>query len=161
MRGMIKVTAALSLVLSSASFAEDIASYVTNYRLGITKYQGSGHCPGYFDVAESSRWYEGGAEMSATAWLQWMAGPFSFISSQDKSVTWGARLLSKYRHCHGHAKIISINGEWPEGANHLKAHFASGKVYFTLDISSYGDPVAITYQNIQSGNPKYRWAAAD
>ncbi len=144
-------------------FAESTASssWNTHYRLSISKYHSSGICPAYFDVIEQSRWYEGGFENSATVWLQWMAGRFDFISSYEKSVTWGAKLIDKYKYCRGYAHITSINGDIPEGSNHLRASFKNGYIYFTLDISSYGDPVAITYQNISMDNPTYRWAVAD
>lgn len=149
------------LLSASSAWAHQENTAESTYRLTIDKKPGSGACPNYFEVIEKSRFYEGGFEVGATAWLQWMAEPFSFHQSKEKSVTWSAQLKASYAHCHGKARIKSIDGYPAEGANHLRAQLAGGYIYFTLDISSYGDMTAITYQDITSYNPSYRWAVAD
>ncbi len=149
------------LLASSSARAHEENTAENTYRLNVHKKHGSGACPGYFEVVEKSRFYEGGFEVSAVAWLQWMAGPFSFVQSKEKSVTWAAKLDRPYEHCQGKASIATIDGYPAEGANHLRAHLGSGYIYFTLDISSYGDMTAIMYQNITANNPSYRWAVAD
>lgn len=149
------------LLSASSAWAHQENTAENRYRLTIDKKHGSGSCPDYFEVVEKTRFYEGGFEVSAVAWLQWMAEPFSFYQSKEKSVTWAAALKPAYAHCQGKARITSLDNYPVEGANHLRAHMVGGTLYFTLDISSYGDMTAITYQNITAHNPSYRWAVAD
>lgn len=150
-----------SIFLLTAAHAAADSSIESTFRLTLDKKAGSGLCPAYFDVVETTRFYEGGFEAGATAWLQWMAAPFSFVESKDKSVTWGAELNSTYRHCRAHARVASVNGFPVEGDFHIRARFTAGYIYFTLDVSPYGEMTAITYQNIIRHNPSYRWADAD
>ena len=136
-------------------------TFTTELRLGVKRAPGSGACPGYLEVRETARIYEGGAEWSGIAWLQWLAEPFAVSATGPSKVTWSAALRPAYAACRGTAAITSVNGDLPEGSVHLTARFDRGRVHFTLDIGPYGDAVALVRSGVVRSNPSWRWAVAD
>jgi len=152
-------TVLLTLGWVSSAKAQDTLQ--SKYRLKIKPSAASGICPAYFDVIETIRLYEGGAETRATVWLQWMAGAFSVSNTTSQSVTWIAKLKTQYKNCKAYASISTLDGYPVEGMDHLRARFAGGSVSFTLDISSFGEYSAITWKGIEGNNPSYSWAVAD
>lgn len=115
---------------------------------------GSG-CPDV-TIAQSYRYVEGGVEVSGEVKLAAIAGPAVFLASDDESVTWSAPLSPAFRGC---ASSVGAGGLFEIDAT-------NGRLIFTLTTEEanrkWPDFVTtITYQNIRSGNPVFRYAVAD
>jgi hypothetical protein len=151
----------LTLVSSSLQAQSSFPTEERTYRIDIEAEQGSGHCPRYFELVETNRYYEGGLEARATAWLQWMAEPFEISQYKSQKVVWRAKLKRTYAYCKGKASIGTVNGYPAEGLEHIQASFQNGYVDFIIDVSPYGSMAIVSKYKVKSKNPDYSWALAD
>lgn len=123
-------------------------------------------CPNEVIVDQKARpYYEGGYTIDGSAKLDWLAGKFKVLASDDFSVTWVAKLQPKYQSCHATAGISNAHNEDFRGHSYLRMRFAKGNVYLILDMTAMYDandytPV-IVKKEVKDGNPIWTWSGTD
>jgi hypothetical protein len=123
-------------------------------------------CPSEINLTETGRpYYEGGYTTDGTAKLDWLAGKFKIVASDEFSVTWGAKLQRKYQNCQATAGIAMTDKEPFQGHSYLRMRFAKGNAYLILDMTGMYDanrftPV-IVKKEVKDGNPVWTWAGTD
>jgi hypothetical protein len=123
-------------------------------------------CPAEINLNEKSRpYYEGGYTIDGTAKLDWLAGAFKVVASDEFSVTWVAKLQRKYQNCQATAGIAIADDEAFQGHSYLRMRFIKGNVYLILDMTGMYDanrftPV-ILKKEVKDGNPIWTWAGTD
>lgn len=123
-----------------------------------------GGCPKDVTViSRSSPYREGGYDAFGTAQLFKIAGPARFEASDRFSVTWRAPLKPQYRSCIATAGLVDDDDA--PNQSFMWMRFDNGYAYFILDMSGYSDvngyTLNILYQNIEEGNPTWRWGGTD
>ncbi len=123
-----------------------------------------GSCPKNVTVITTSSPYrEGGYDAFGVAQLSQIAGPAKFEASDRFSTTWRARLKPQYRNCIGTAGLVDENGS--PNPSFMRMRFENGNVDFILDMTGYSDindyTLNILYQDIEAGNPVWRWGGTD
>ncbi len=123
-------------------------------------------CPTEVSINEQGRpYYEGGYTIDGSAKLDWLAGAFKIVASDEFSVTWGAKLQQKYQNCQATAGIAKSEDEPFQGHSYLRMQVTKGKVYLILDMTAMYDanrltPVIIK-KEVKDGNPIWTWAGTD
>ncbi len=123
-----------------------------------------GSCPENVTVITTSSPYrEGGYDALGLAQLSKIAGPARFEASDRFSTTWRARLKPQYRSCIGTGGLVDEDGS--PNPSFMRMRFENGYVDFILDMTGYSDvndyTLNILYQNIEAGNPVWRWGGTD
>ncbi len=123
-----------------------------------------GRCPETVTVITTSSPYrEGGYDAFGLAQLFKIAGPARFEASDRFSTTWRARLKPQYRSCVATAGLVDEAGS--PNPSFMRMRFENGNAYFILDMTGYSDvndyTLNILYQNIEEGNPVWRWGGTD
>ncbi|WP_126388158.1 hypothetical protein [Pseudanabaena sp. ABRG5-3] len=123
-------------------------------------------CPTEFSLTETPRpYYEGGYTIDGSASLGWFAKQFKIETSDRFSVTWAAKLQTKYHNCIATAKITTINGEAFRGHSYLRVRFMDGNVYLILDMTGMNDANSLTAvilkKDVKNGNPIWTWGGTD
>jgi len=163
-------TAAIVGVSSSAALAQDASPSVPQPTPQTLKVYpsldayGEGRCPETVTVITTARPYrEGGYSASGLAQLFKIAGPAQFEASDRFSATWRARLKPQYRSCIGTAGLADENDA--PGLSFTRMRFENGYAYFILDMTGFPDvngfSLNILIQNIEAGNPVWRWGGTD
>ena len=124
-----------------------------------------GKCPKEVKVTiQPSPYREGGYSSSGKAQLQQIAETVEFEGSDRFSVTWRARLKPEYRNCMATAGLVE-NKDAPMSSSLLRMRFVNGNAYFILDTTGISDingyTMVIIQQNIEAGNPSWRWGGTD
>ncbi|MEI6329620.1 MAG: hypothetical protein ACOYN8_10925 [Pseudanabaena sp.] len=123
-------------------------------------------CPTEISITEQGRpYYEGGYTIDGSAKLDWLAGKFKIVASDEFSVTWGAKLQRKYQNCQATAGIAKSEDEPFQGHSYLRMRFTKGNAYLILDMTAMYDanrltPVIIK-KEVKDGNPIWTWAGTD
>ncbi len=123
-------------------------------------------CPTEIILNEKSRpYYEGGYTIDGNAKLDWLAGKFKVVASDEFSVTWSAKLQRKYQNCRATAGIAITGDEAFRGHSYLRMRFTKGNVYLILDMTGMYDanrftPV-ILKKEVKDGDPIWTWAGTD
>ena len=123
-----------------------------------------GGCPKEVTViSRSSPYREGGYDAFGEAQLSSIAGPARFEASDRFSTTWRAQLKPQYRSCIATAGLVDEDNS-PD-PSFMSMRFENGYVDFILNMSGYSDvngyTLNIIYQNIEAGNPVWRWGGTD
>jgi hypothetical protein len=127
---------------------------------------GQSICPTEISISEQGRpYYEGGYTIDGSAKLDWLAGAFKIVASDEFSVTWGAKLQRKYQNCQATAGIAKSEDEPFQGHSYLRMRFTKGNAYLILDMTAMYDanrftPVIIK-KEVKDGNPIWTWAGTD
>ncbi len=123
-------------------------------------------CPSEVILTQKGRpYYEGGYTIDGSAKLDWLAGKFKVVSSDEFSVTWGAKLQRKYQNCQAAAGIALTDKEQFQGHSYLRMRFTKGNVYLILDMTGMYDANSLTpailKKEVKDGNPIWTWAGTD
>lgn len=123
-------------------------------------------CPTEFNLTETPRpYYEGGYTIDGSASLSWFAKAFKVETSDRFSVTWVAKLQTKYHNCQATARITKINGEAFRGHSYLRMRFMDNRAYLILDMTGMNDANLLTpvilKKDVQNGNPIWTWGGTD
>ena len=123
-------------------------------------------CPTEIILNEQTRpYYEGGYTIDGNAKLDWLAGKFKVMASDEFSVTWSAKLQRKYQNCRATAGIAIADDQAFKRHSYLRMRFIKGNVYLILDMTGMYDanrftPV-ILKKEVKDGNPIWTWAGTD
>ena len=123
-------------------------------------------CPTQVTLTQKARpYYEGGYTIDGSAKLDSIVGKFKVVTSDEFSVTWGAKLQRKYQNCQATAGI-AITGKEPfQGHSYLRMRFTKGNVYLILDMTGMYDANGFTpvilKKEVKDGNPLWTWAGTD
>jgi hypothetical protein len=148
----------------SASLAEETPQPIPQQLRIYPSAENRGQCPSEIKVITyPSPYQEGGFTASGLAQLSPIAGQAQFDTSDLFSVTWRARLKPEYRSCIATAGLIGENGGQDPGM--FRARFIGGNVYFIFDTTGFADAndqtLVILRQNIEKGNPTWRFGGTD
>jgi hypothetical protein len=148
----------------SAAVAQDAPQPIPQQLQVYPSSENRGKCPATLDTIRYPTPYQEGSFISnGLAQLSKIAGPAQFDASDRFSVTWRARLKPEYRSCIATAGLVDEDQRPMPGL--LRGRFINGNVYFILDTTGFADPndqtLVILRQNIQNGNPTWRWGGTD
>jgi hypothetical protein len=122
-------------------------------------------CPKEVKVTiQPSPYRPGSFDSTGKVQLSAIADTVEFESSDRFSVTWRARIKLQYRSCIGSAGLV----ETPDrrvSQSLLRMRFVNGNVYFMVDTTGLSDAngytLSIIRQNIEAGNPTWRYGGTD
>jgi hypothetical protein len=122
-------------------------------------------CPKEVKVTiQPSPYREGGFDSTGKAELTAIADTVQFETSDRFSVTWRARLKPQYRSCIGTAGLFTTQ-DTIVSPSLLRMRFINGNAYFMVDTTGLSDAngytLSILRQNIEAGNPVWRWGGTD
>jgi len=123
-------------------------------------------CPTEVSVTQTPRpYYEGGYTIDGSASLGWFARAFKIETSDQFSVTWVAKLQSKYQNCQASASITKINDEDFQDHSYLRMRLIDGNAYLILDMTGMRDANSLTpviiKKDVKNGNPIWSWSGTD
>ena len=123
-------------------------------------------CPTQVTLTQKARpYHEGGYTIDGSAKLDSIAGKFKVVTSDEFSVTWGAKLQRKYQNCQATAGIALTDKEPFQGHSYLRMRFTKGNVYLILDMTGMYDANGFTpvilKKEVKDGNPLWTWAGTD
>ena len=117
-------------------------------------------CPKQVTVTEESKAHEGGFTVNGRADLKSLAASFSMVNRDAFSVTWAARLKPQYSRCKATAGMSNEREQ-----SHLRMRFIDGRILLILDMTGLRDVNGFTpkilSQNVENGNPVWRWGGTD
>ncbi len=161
-----KAVFVISLAIAQAAIFPSYADMLTLKVRPVNSVAIQPACPAEIILNEKSRpYYEGGYTTDGSAKLDWLAGKFKVVASDEFSVTWSAKLQRKYQNCRATAGIAIAGDEAFKGHSYLRMRFSKGNVYLILDMTGMYDanrftPV-ILKKEVKDGDPIWTWAGTD
>jgi hypothetical protein len=115
-------------------------------------------------IIQPSPYREGGFDSTGRVQLSAIADTVQFEASDQFSVTWRARLKPQYRSCIGTAGLVKTENSLLSPSL-LRMRFINGNAYVMVDTTGLPDANGYTQrilrQNIEAGNPVWRWGGTD
>ncbi|MEB3292226.1 MAG: hypothetical protein VKJ24_03620 [Synechococcales bacterium] len=113
---------------------------------------------------QPSPYREGGYTRTGRVQLTAIADAVQFETSDRFSVTWRARLKPQYSSCVATAGVLKSETSGLSESL-LRMRFIKGNAYFIVDSTGLSDAngytLEILRQNIEAGNPVWRWGGTD